>query len=302
VTVLFVLGPTASGKSALALALAEQSGAEIISVDSQQVYRGMDLGTAKPSAEERRRVPHHLIDIVSPADTMTAQRWADLADLALADCAARGKSAIVCGGTGLYVRALRFGFFAGPEVDVELRARLAAQPLAELHPRLAAVDPVAAARIGANDRQRLVRALEVHELTGRPISEQQAAHDHRKVPARQPGARVIGLAPPRDELVRRIDARVDAMLEAGLIDEVRGLLAAGFAPELRAFGAIGYRQSVELLTGQRELATLAPAIKQATHRYARRQRAWFAAEPDLSWYVSASQAPVAALLEFLARP
>lgn len=305
--VLFILGPTASGKSALAMTLAERTGGEILSADSQQVYVGMDIGTSKPTAAERARVPHHLIDLVRPDEGMTAMQWAARADAALADCARRGVPAIVAGGTGLYVRALRFGLFDGPPADPALRARLAAEAAAApdgtraLHARLAEVDPAAAARIDANDLIRITRALEVHELTGVPISVHQAAHDHRRVPARQPGARVIGLAPAKDHLGARIDARVDEMLAQGLVAEVDALLARHPA-DTRAFGAIGYRELVDVALGRADAALAPAAIKAATRRYARRQRAWFAGEPDLSWYAQADDAPLAELAAFLTQP
>lgn len=283
---LAVVGPTASGKTALAIRLAELAGGEIVSIDSQQVYRGMDVGTAKATAEERARVPHRLLDVVAPDEPMTAARFVELADAAIADAAARGRPVVLAGGTGLYYRALCYGLFAGPPADAAVRARLEAESTEALRARLEEVDPAAAARIDRRDRVRMIRALEVHELTGVPISEHQAAHDHRRVPLRYE-VRGIGLAPPREELVRRIDARVDAMLAAGLVDEVRGLEAAGYPCTLRAMQAIGYREICAHLRGELTLAEAAERIKQATRRYARRQLAWFRGEPTVSWFRSA---------------
>ena len=304
--VVLVVGPTAAGKTALALALAEAANAEIVSADSQQVYLGMDIGTSKATAAERARVPHHVVDVVRPDQAMTAARWAQLADAAIADIAARGKHALVCGGTGLYVRALLYGLFDGPPADAALRARLEAEAdaapdgTASLWTRLSAVDPTAAARIDRRDRVRLVRALEVHELTGEPISVHQERHDYKNAPLRY-AARGIGLAPPRPELHRRIEARVDEMLAAGLEAEVRALGAAGYDFGLRAFSAIGYREMCAYVQGKLSLAELAPAIKSATKRYARRQLSWFRTEPTVSWYESAAAVDAAATIAWLAQ-
>jgi tRNA dimethylallyltransferase len=295
--IVVVVGPTASGKSELALRIARAAGAEIVSADSQQVYVGMDIGTSKPTAEERALVPHHGLDLVRPDQGMTAQRWAAIADAAIADAAARGRGAVVCGGTGLYVRALRYGLFEGPAADLELRARLEREPGPALHARLAAVDPVAAARIDANDRVRLVRALEVFELTGEPISRHQERHDYTTAPSRY-DARVVGLSPPRAELHARIDARVDAMLAAGLEAEVRGLMDAGYAPDLRALGAIGYREMCAYVLGKMTRDEAVAGIKSATKRYARRQLGWFRTERDVSWYHSGADVDVASLAAF----
>ncbi len=296
--IVLIVGPTASGKSALALRLAEAAGAEIVSADSQQVYRGMDIGTGKVGTEERARVPHHLIDVVTPAETMTAARFAELADAAVADAAARGRPIVVAGGTGLYVRALMYGLFAGPGADAELRARLEAEGAPALHARLAAVDPEAAARILPGDLRRLVRALEVHALTRTPISALQRHHDVRRAPPRH-HARWVGLAPPRAELVRHIDARAAAMVAAGLVGEVCALVAAGYGLDLRAFDAIGYREVRAQLRGQLLAEELVPRIQAATRRYARRQLTWFRSEPAITWYKSAHEVDVYALADWL---
>jgi tRNA dimethylallyltransferase len=279
-----IVGPTASGKTALALRLAAVAApAEIVSADSQQVYRGMDIGTGKAGAAERAAAPHHLVDVATPAEVMTAARWVELADAAIAGARARGAVPIVCGGTGLYVRALLHGLFAGPGADADLRARLEAEGAAALHARLGEVDPEAAARIDARDLRRLVRALEVWELTGVTMTAHQRAHDYRTSPRRY-DARLVGLDPPRAALRRAIDARVDGMIAAGLAAEVQGLVAAGYPLSLRAFDAIGYREMRAHLAGQTTLAEAAEAIKAATRRYARRQLGWFRSEAGVAWY------------------
>ncbi len=301
---LLVVGPTAAGKTALALRLAEAARAEIVSADSQQVYVGMDIGTSKASAAERARVPHHLLDVVRPDQAMTAARWAQLADAAIEDAAARGRPTIVCGGTGLYVRALLYGLFDGPPADATLRARLAAEAdaapdgTASLHARLLTVDPAAAARIDRNDRVRLIRALEVHELTGEPISAHQERHDYKRAPLRYQ-ARGVGLDPPRPELHARIEARVDEMISAGLEAEVRALGAAGYDHALRAFSAIGYREMSAYLQEKLPFAEAVRSIKSATKRYARRQLSWFRTEPTVSWYESAADVDVDGLSTWL---
>ena len=283
--IVVIVGPTASGKTALSLRLADAAApAEIVSADSQQVYRGMDVGTGKVSPAERARVPHHLLDVLAPGETMTAARYAELADAALAGIHARGAAAVVVGGTGLYVRALLYGLFEGPGADAALRARLEAQGAAALHARLSRSDPEAAARIDPNDLRRLVRALEVEELTGVPMSEHQRRHDVRNAPRRYQ-ARLVGLDPPRAELHRRIGARVDAMLAGGILDEARALAAAQ-AGGARAFDAIGYRELLAHLRGELDLAAAAEAMKAATRRYARRQLGWFRSEAEVAWYTS----------------
>jgi tRNA dimethylallyltransferase len=301
--IVVIVGPTASGKTALSLGLvdavrARGREAEVVSADSQQVYAGMDVGTAKATPEERARVRHHLIDVVRPDEAMTAARFVALADAALADIAARGRAAVVVGGTGLYVRALLHGLFEGPGADAALRARLEAQGAAALHARLGAVDPEAAARIDASDLRRLVRALEVFELTGTPISVHQRAHDIRRAPRRYP-ARVVGLDPERQELRSRIARRVEAMLAAGLVDEVRRLADAGFDLGLRAFDAIGYREARACLRGELDAGALAETIAAATRRFARRQLSWFRSEPDVVWHRGGREVDLDALAAWL---
>jgi tRNA dimethylallyltransferase len=273
-----VLGPTASGKSALALELARRLGGEIVSCDSQQVYVGMDVGTAKPTREERREIPHHLLDVVRPDQPFHAARWAALAREALHDIAARGRVPVVVGGTGLYFRALTVGLFEAPPPDAAIRARhreeAAAHGVPALHARLAAVDAAAAAAIGPRDLVRISRALEIWEQTGVPITALRAE-------AASPGdlaARVLVLDPPLDELRRRIEARARWMFEAGFEDEVRALRAAGYGAALRPMQALGYQQVGALLDGACTREEALRATIAATVAYARRQRTWFKKE------------------------
>lgn len=273
-----IVGPTGAGKTRLALRLAEATGGEVLSADSQQVYVGMDVGTGKVTAAERARVPHHLLDVVHPDEEMTAARFVDLADAAIADITARGRAVIVCGGTGLYVRALLLGLFAGPPAAPELRARLteraAAEGLVALHAELARVDPVAAAKIDPADAKRIIRALEVFELTGEPISAHQARHDHKTLPPRY-AARLVGLAPERAALYAAIDARVEEMLTAGLEAEVAALRAQGYLPPLRSQQAIGYAELHELAVGAIDRPRAIELIKRNSRHYARRQVSWY---------------------------
>jgi len=273
-----IVGPTGAGKTRLSLALAERVGGEVVSADSQQVYLGMDIGTGKVTGDERARVPHHLIDVVRPDEEMTAARFIELADAAIADVAARGKPVIVCGGTGLYVRALLLGLFEGPPASPELRAELGKLGTAALHAELLRVDPQAAAKIDRNDAKRMIRALEVFRLTGEPMSAHQARHDHRALPPRYP-VRLVGLAPEREALYAAIDRRVDQMIEAGLEAEVAALRECGYVPPLRSQQAIGYAELHEAAAGTLERARAIELIKRNSRHYARRQ---------LSWYRSAS--------------
>ena len=269
-----IVGPTASGKTALALALARRLGGEVIGADSRQVYRHMDIGTAKPAAEERAAVPHHLIDVVDPDGPFSLGRWLELAQAALDDVWSRGGQPILAGGTGQYVWALLEGWRV-PRVppDAAFRVRMEGRDAAALFESVRRVDPAAAAAIGPANRRRLIRALEVHEATGKPISYWQA-----KEP---PGfeALIIGLRLPREELYRRIDERVDGMMRGGLIDEARRLLAMGYTRELPSMSGIGYKEACAHLGGGLTTAEAAARIKTETHRLARHQNSWFKA-PD----------------------
>ncbi len=281
-TLLCVVGPTASGKSDLAAALAQRFDGEIISADSVQVYRGFDVGSAKPSRDERARVPHHVIDVADPLEHIDARRFVDLADLAITDCVSRGKRPIVCGGTFLWVKALLFGLAGAPPGDAAIRAKhreLAnAQGNTRLHDMLRNVDPESAERLHPNDLVRVSRALEVHELSGRTLSSWQAAH--RFETARH-DAKLIGVMRSPDDLTIRIQQRVDAWLSGMLIEEVRTLIANGFG-EARAMGSVGYREVKKYLEGQLPQPQLAEEMVRATRVFARRQRTWLNSE-DVMW-------------------
>jgi tRNA dimethylallyltransferase len=279
---LVIVGPTASGKTGVALRLAEELAAEIVSADSVQVYRGLDIGSAKPSPAERARVPHHLIDVAEPGDDFDAARFRALAAQAIDDITGRGRRVIVAGGTGLYIRALLGGLFPSAPRNPALRQALMSQAREEgreaLWERLAAADPEAAGRIHPRDLVRVVRALEVTQLSGRPLSELQAEHGFRE---RAYPYTKIGLAVPRAELYRRIDARVDEMLAAGWVEEVRDLLAR-YGPRARALQSLGYRHLSAHLEGKLSLEEARGLIARDTRRYAKRQLVWFRAE-DVTW-------------------
>jgi tRNA dimethylallyltransferase len=279
-----VVGPTAVGKTALSLELAEALDGEIVSADSRQIYRYMDIGTAKPMPAERARAPHHLIDVVDPDQPLTLAEYQRLAYAAIADIHARGRLPLLVGGTGLYVRAVLDGLrIPAAPPDAKLRARLeeeaAAAGALALHARLAALDPTAAARIDPRNVRRVIRALEVCLTTGRPISEQQQAAPPPYRTLR------LGLTRPRAELYARIDARVDAMLAAGLVDEVRALLARGYSPHLPALSGLGYRQIIRYLAGELSLEEAVQEIKRQTRRFVRQQQTWFRPDdPRIHWY------------------
>ena len=284
-TVLAVLGPTASGKSALGLALAERHGGEIINCDSTAVYRGFDIGTDKLSIEERRGVPHHLIDIADPTEVYTAAQFAKDAERCIRDIHGRGTLPILVGGTGFYYRALVRGLFPGPSADDALRARLdriaAKRGPERLHRLLQRVDPESAARIMPRDQKRLVRALEVYFTTGRALT----AHfgETRSLIA-DCQMIAIALKLPPELTAERVARRVDQQFARGIVDEVRGLLARGVPPEARPFGGLVYRQVMEMLRGVRDEAATRALIVQENRRYARRQLIWFRKEPNLIWF------------------
>lgn len=277
--IIVICGPTAAGKSALAYRIARRLSGEIISADSVQIYRGLDIGSAKPSNEERISVRHHLIDVANPAtEQWDAQRWADQADAAIADVAGRGHLPIVCGGTGLYLRALLNGLNPMPPVDASVKKAVRAEMkefgAAALHAELARVDPTLAARLDPNDSQRIGRGLEVFRSSGRPLSHWQTGISSEPHP-RYPEARVAGLWPTREVLRQRIHARVMEMLEAGWISEVEELLAASVPRDRGPLTALGYRQVVAHLSGHGTLEELPRAIANAHWRYAKRQLTWF---------------------------
>jgi tRNA dimethylallyltransferase len=295
--IIAIIGATGSGKSALAVEVArelrgemggessgELGGAGILSVDSMQVYRGMDIGTAKPTTAERKEVRHHLIDVCEPTEQFTAARFVEMARGVIADKQAggqrdRGGTLIAVGGTPLYFKSLFGGMFEGPAADQEIRRRLAEREPAELHAALARVDPAAAARIHVNDAKRLIRALEVFEQTGRPISQLQVQWEA----APRYEAIWIGLEWERQELNRRINARVKAMLEAGWMDEVKGLLGRFGELSATAAEATGYAELIAVARGRGTLADAAEQIKIATRQLARRQMKWFRRFAGVHW-------------------
>jgi tRNA dimethylallyltransferase len=278
--VLAVVGPTGTGKSDLALEVARRTGAEIISADSMQVYRGMDIGTAKVPAEVRAELPHHGIDIADPDEPMSAGRFALHARAAAHAAAARGRPVVLCGGTGLYARAFAGGLIQGVEADPELRARLEALATPQLLERLRARDPAAAERIPASNRVRVLRALEICELGGAPVTRIQAGHGFSDRPF---DVRWLALDLERGVLWERLARRVDAMFDKGLVDEVARLHRAGYGPQLRPLRAIGYREVGQLLRGELDEPSARQRIAVATRQLARRQRTWFRAEPRLEW-------------------
>ena len=283
--ILAIVGPTATGKSALGLALAEILRGEIVNADALQVYRGFDIGTAKPSPADRERVPHHLIDILEPSEVYSAGEFARRAREAIADIQGRGKLPIVVGGSGLYLRALLFGISpippGDPEVQEALRERLAAEGLGKLRADLAGIDPRTEARLAPGDTQRVLRALEVALVTGRPLSSWIA---EQPFGTQAIAAVRVGLTLPRAILYDRIAGRVAWMLEAGWLAEVERLLRLGLSPRLPAFQAIGYRQLVRHLEGDGSLEQAITGIVQETRRFAKRQETWFRKEPDVTWF------------------
>jgi tRNA dimethylallyltransferase len=281
-----ILGPTATGKSALGIAIAERFNGEIINCDSTAVYRGFDIGTDKVPFAERRGIPHHLIDIADPTDEYTAAQFARDAAAVIADLHAKGKLPILVGGTGFYYRALTRGLFPGPGKDAGLRERLEAiarkKGVETLHRMVTRVDPESGARIQPRDLKRLVRALEVYFQTGRPLT----AHFEDTVSPLGKDVTVgaIALRMPAAWLADRLARRVDEQFEAGLLDEIRALLAAGVPPGARPFGGLVYRQAMEHLRGVRDEASTRALIAQENRKYARRQLIWFRKEPNLVWF------------------
>ncbi len=279
----FLVGPTGVGKTDASLWLAKKIGAEIVSADSMLVYKGMGIGTAKPTPEERAEVPHHLIDIVEPTEEFSVGKYRKLATAAIEDIHQRGKVALVCGGTGLYVRALVDGLFEGPEADWKLRRELMAEAEKEgseaLHARLAEIDPQAAGKLSPKDVRRVVRALEVHYRTRRPISDFQRQWKERR--ARPP---MLGLIRDRAALYRRIDQRVEDMFQRGLVEETRRLLEEGLRGNRTAMQAIGYKEVVGFLDGLYSLDEAKRLLKRDSRRYAKRQLTWFRKDDRITWY------------------
>jgi tRNA dimethylallyltransferase len=297
---LFLAGPTAVGKSEIALMLAEKIGGEIISVDSMQVYRGLDIGTAKPSPAERARVRHHLIDVVDLTESFDAAQFVRLATAAVTEIQSRGQVPIFCGGTGLYFKAFLEGIGEAPPADEKLRAELEATPLKELLAELAERDPVTYEKIDRKNARRVIRAVEVIRLTGRKFSEQRAEWQSQgalasrrqvdanvkqagETPALRAVAQLIGFSRNPADLRARIDARVEAMFARGLVEETRRLLEHGLAQNKTAMQALGYRQVVEHLRGERGLPQTIELVKIKTRQFAKRQMTWFRRQLNLRW-------------------
>ncbi len=303
--VVAVLGPTATGKSALSLSIAGRFDGEIVNCDSTAVYRGFDIGTDKVPPAERRGVPHHLIDIASPTDVYTAAQYARDAAAIIRDIHARGRLPILTGGTGFYYRALTRGLFPGPGRDEEWRGRfdrIAARRGVEwLHRMLQRVDPASALRIQPRDQKRIVRALEVYFMTGRPLT----AHFAETASLiADMTVLAIGLTLPAPQIAERVSRRVDQQFSAGLLDEMRGLLAQGVPKDAGPFGGLVYRQALEHLHGVRDEAATRALIVQENRRYAKRQLTWFRKEPGLTWFEGPGESPAttAAVLAFLDEP
>jgi len=292
--VLFVAGPTAIGKTELALNLAEKFGCEIIGVDSMQIYRYMDIGTAKPSPSERGRVPHHLIDYVLPDETYSASRFVRDCQEAIRQIRAKGRLPLLVGGTGLYFAALEKGIFNLPAIDPEIRQglqeELAAGRREVLFQELQACDPASADRIHANDTYRLLRALEIWRAFGKPWSAYLAEHRAQNKPLPLAPILKIGLARDRQELYQRIDQRVEAMTQAGLVDEVQGLLQMGYRKDLPSMQSLGYRHLQHYLDGLCTWERAVELLARDTRRYAKRQLTWFRADPEITWFHPAQEA------------
>jgi tRNA dimethylallyltransferase len=291
----FLVGATAVGKSAVALELARVTDAELVSADSMQVYRGMDIGTAKPTAVERRRICHHLIDVCEVSEPFDVKQFLDLATKAIADIRVRGRTPLIVGGTGLYLRALRRGLFEGPPRNAESRARLEMMSAEALFDELQRVDPQTAKTIDRHNPRRLVRALEVFYLTGRSIREfqtQWGRNGERGAKSVERGETFLCLNRDREDLYARIERRIDEQIATGWTDEVKRLLARGLEKNATAMQAAGYRELVAHLRGELTLAGAVTLIKARTRQLARRQLTWFRREPDLHWVeVGRDEAP-----------
>jgi tRNA dimethylallyltransferase len=283
--IVIIQGPTASGKTDLAVMLAEKFDAEIISADSVQVYRSMDIGTAKPTLEQRRRIPHHLVDIVNPDQPFTAADFRREAERAIVHITARGKRVIICGGTGLYIKALTKGLMESPGGDESVRSEL--RDFARLHGKealhdmLMKVDPDSAVRLHPNDQFRIIRALEVYRISGLPVGEFMKKHGFMSEPY---CSLKIGLSVDRGKVYATIDKRVDWMIGNGLVGEVRSLLTAGYESSLKSMRSIGYRQICWYLNGEISLEEAIRLIKRDTRRYCKRQLTWFNQDREINWF------------------
>ena len=279
--IISLMGPTASGKTGLAIEIARRFGGEIVGADSMQIYRHMTIGTAAPSADELARAPHHLVGVIDPSTPFTVADWAERATSAIRDISVRGLTPIVAGGTGLYFRALFEGLFEAPEPDPEIRRSLKERAEKEnLYPELERIDPAAARNIHPNDAYRITRALEVYYQTGVPISE----HWRKQVPPEELVVLRIGLDLPRAELHRRINDRAQRMIDAGLIAEVKWLRENGYKRDIWPMRHFGYRYVWAYLEGEIGLEEALSTLARDTRRYARRQLTWFRAVPDIQWF------------------
>ena len=283
--IIVILGPTACGKTALSIAIAQRFNCEIISADSMQVYQGMDIGSAKIKAEEQNGIPHHLIDIIPPQQPFSVADFHSLADRAIEDITARGKMPLVCGGTGLYINSLvtPYNFASSTDADPQIRARLrqefAEHGGEEMYKRLQQIDPQYANKIHHHDSRRLIRALEIYEASGQRPSDLQAANQpvkYRPV--------MIGLTADRARIYQLIEQRVDLMLDAGLIDEVKRLLDAGISTDAVSMQGLGYKQIAAYLAGEMDLAEAVATLKRDTRRFAKRQITWFKRDPRICWF------------------
>lgn len=276
-----IAGPTASGKTALSIGLAKELDAEIVSCDSMQVYKRMDIGTAKPTLEERAGIPHYMLDVAQPDEDFSVSRYCTMAAPIVDDILARGKTAIIVGGTGLYMDSLIKGNDFAPFPSTGMRERLEAQPIEEVYAQLQAIDPESAARLHLADKKRIIRAMEVYLETGETIT----AHN-RRTQAIPPKYSPLWFAledDDRQDLYDRIDRRVETMLEQGLIDEITSLLSSGISSECTAMQAIGYKEFVAALEGQMTIQEAAAQVQQASRHYAKRQLTWFRRNPNIHW-------------------
>ena len=276
-----IAGPTASGKTALSIALAEALDAQIVSCDSMQVYKYMDIGTAKPTLEERKGIVHHMLDVAEPDEDFSVSRYCAMADPIVADILARGQTAIVVGGTGLYMDSLIRGNAFAPFPSTGVRERLEAEPIEDVYARLSAIDPEAAARLHLSDKKRIIRAMEVYLETGITITE----HNRRTqlLPNKYDPVWFALEDENRQDLYDRIDRRVELMLEQGLVEEIRSLLVRGIPKKATALQAIGYKEFLAALDGQCTLAEAAAQVQQASRHYAKRQLTWFRRNPAIHW-------------------
>jgi tRNA dimethylallyltransferase len=283
--IILIAGPTAVGKTALSLDLATRLGTEIINADSMQVYRYMDIGTAKPTARERAVVVHHLLDVVNPDQPFDAAGYVHLASPVLAELHRLGRTPLIVGGTGLYMKVLTRGICEAIPGDPEVRKQLAREEeergLLDLHGELAHVDPAMGSRLHPHDRQRILRALEVFRLSGKPLSQWQAEHCFGESPYR---TIKVFLFREREELYERINRRVLVMMEHGFAEEVRSLLQMGFGPDLKPMQSLGYKQMVRYLAGECSLDQAISEIQRETRRYAKRQITWFRSDPEFKWF------------------